>query len=68
MLSIYTPHSELHMHTFSPNLYLEKLAMHSLAAASRPRLSETEPKWSVFDTMSVVLEMRAIRFGQPCCA
>ena len=26
------------------------LAMHSLAAASRPRLSETEPIWVVFET------------------
>ena len=26
------------------------LAMHSLTAASRPRLSETEPKWFVFET------------------
>ena len=26
------------------------LAKHSRAAASRPRLSETEPKWFVFET------------------
>ena len=26
------------------------LAMHSLPAAGRPRLSETEPKWFVFET------------------
>ena len=30
-------------------LYLQTLAMHSLAAESRPRLSETEPKWFVFE-------------------
>ena len=28
------------------------LAMHSLAAASRPRLSETEPNWFMFKTSS----------------
>ena len=29
---------------------LEILAMRSLVAASRPRLSEKEPKWLVFET------------------
>ena len=27
-----------------------RIAMHSLEGASRPRLSETKPKWFVFNT------------------
>ena len=39
----------------SPNLFetvlaVDLLAMHGLAASSLPRLSETEPKWFVFET------------------
>ena len=34
------------LNSFNSNL----LAMHSLAAASWPRISETEPKWFLFET------------------
>ena len=41
-----------------------QLAMHSLAAASRPRMSETEPKWFMFETSSYAFGRRIRRFAQ----
>ena len=38
--------------------------MHSLAAASRPRISETEPKWFMFETSSYVFGRRIRRFAK----
>ena len=43
---------------------LWKLAMHSLTAASRPRLSETEPKWFVFETSCYAFGGRIRRFAK----
>ena len=31
-------------------IYMLQLAMHSLVAMCRPRLSETEPKWFMLET------------------
>ena len=39
------------------------LAMHSLADVSRPRLSETEPKWFVFETSCYAFGGRIRRFA-----
>ena len=45
-------------------LFLHTLAMHSLAAASRPRLSEMEPKWFVFETYCFAFGGRIRRFAK----
>ena len=37
--------------------------MHSLAAASRARMSETEPKWFMFETSSYAFRRRIRRFA-----
>ena len=42
---------------------LSALAMHSLAAASRPRLSETVPKWFMFENSYYAFAGRIRRFG-----
>ena len=39
-----------------------QLAMHSLA--SRPRMSETEPKWFIFETSSYAFGRRIRRFAK----
>ena len=41
-----------------------QLATHSLAAASRPRLSETEPKWFMFETSCYAYGGRIRRFAK----
>ena len=38
--------------------------MHSLAAASQPRLSETEPKWFVFEISCYAFGGRIRRFAK----
>ena len=38
--------------------------MHSLAAASRPRLSEMEPNWSMFETSCYAFGGRIRRFAK----
>ena len=38
--------------------------MHSLAAASRPSLSETEPKWSIFETSRYAFGGRNLRLAK----
>ena len=40
------------------SVYLTTLAMHSPAAASRPRLSETDPKLFVFETSCYAFSVR----------
>ena len=40
------------------------LAMHSLAASSRPRLSETAPKWFMFETSCYAFGGRIRRFAE----
>ena len=40
------------------------LAMHSLAAVSWPRMSETEPEWFVFDTSCYAFGGRTRRFAK----
>ena len=41
-----------------------KLAMHSLVATSRSRLSETEPKWFMFETSCYGVGGRIRRFAK----
>ena len=40
------------------------LAMHPLAAASRPIMSETEPKWFMFETCSYAFGRRIRPFAK----
>ena len=49
---------------FDTSIYLLILALHSLAAASRPRLSETEQKWFTFGTFCYAFGGRNRRFAK----